>query len=283
MSVYNPQTSQLFLEQLDTMSTDIRAQKKAIADALLAAQSAQGTANNAVMIGNTAKATADAATTIGNTAVAAADAAATAVQVISGTVQTISAEMVRKFISQPIDAASFVLDVVSGYYYATVSHMLGDAVPDVEVYDNDKDKQAIQSILVDNNTIKLELTAADMQSNAFPLTCICIGKDTSASAVAAWRLIPGSTTNSYRLLDSMVVESLDGGATINIVYYVQAEEAFLGTNNRIYAKEPQVSGPSLYWSHISGEPSREAQLTEAEYNAAKALPGTIVLVPGVSE
>ncbi len=97
------------------------------------------------------------------------------------TVQTISAEMVRKFTSGPIAAAAFVLDSVSGYFYATVSHMLGDAAPDVEVYDNDKDKQSVQSILVDNNTIRLELSANEMATNSFPLTCICLGKNTPVS------------------------------------------------------------------------------------------------------
>jgi hypothetical protein len=173
MSVYNPQIPQSFLEQLEVMSTDIRAQKKAIADALAVGQAAQGTAN---------------------TAQSAAEAAASALQVVSGTVTTLSAEMVRKFKSEPIAAASFVLDAVSGYFYATVSHMLGDATPDIEVFDNDGDKQAVQSILVNNDTIKLELSAAEMASNSFPLTCICLGKNTPVPGVGSNGIqLPGGT------------------------------------------------------------------------------------------
>ncbi len=171
MSVYNPQTSQTLLEQLDNMSSDIREQKKIAAEAKAAAlaaaqaaQAAQGTANTALSTGQAAQSI--------------ADAAASAVQIVSGTVQTISAEMVRKFTSSPIAAAAFVLDAATGYYYATVSHLLGDAAPDIEVYDADKDKQRIQSIIVDNDTIKLELDAEDMASNSFPLTCIVLGKNT---------------------------------------------------------------------------------------------------------
>lgn len=202
------------------MSTDIRAQKKAIQDAINLGQTALQT---------------------GQTAQNAADAAASAVQVISGTVQTISAEMVRKFTSAPIDAAAFVLDAVSGYYYATISHMLGDAAPDIEVYDNDKDKQSVQSIVVDNNTVKLELTSADMTSNSFPLTCIVLGKNTPVTpgvgeagiAVAAkpgWmaRYTPGL---------KQVQKQLDAMGWVNIIDSANILEARLGADGTVHTKD----------------------------------------------
>ena len=163
MSVYNPQ-HQSFLEQLDTMSTDIRQQNADLAAARAIAIAAQNTASNA--------------TSIGLAAQQAADTVSNAVQIITGTVDTLSAEMVRKFKSGPIAAVAFELDAVAGYYYALVSHMLGDAAPDIEVYDNDGDKQRIQSTIIDSNTIRLELDSEDLASNAFPLTCICLGKTT---------------------------------------------------------------------------------------------------------
>ena len=164
MSVYNPQINQSFLEQLDIMSTDIRQQKKDLALVNYAATAAQNTATSAVSIGQAAQ--------------AAADAVSTTVQTVIGTVETLSGEMVRKFTSGPIESTAFVLDSARGYYYATISHLLSDSAPDVEVYDNNKDKQRIQSIIVDLNTIELELDAEDLANNSFPLTCIVLGKNT---------------------------------------------------------------------------------------------------------
>ena len=153
----------------DIMSTDLRQQKIAIAAVKAEVLAAQDTANNALTIGQVAQDSA-------NNAQGSADSAMSAVQLVSGTVQTLSGEMVRKFTSQPIEAVSFVFDPVRNYYYATVSHLLGDLAPDVEVYDNDKDKQRIQSIIVDLNTIELELDGDDLTNNSFPLTCIVFGK-----------------------------------------------------------------------------------------------------------
>ena len=162
MSVYNPQINQSFLEQLDIMSTDIRSQKLAIAAVKSEAIAAQDTANNAMSVGQLAQQGVD---TISNT-----------VSAVIGSVETLSGEMVRKFTSQPIEFSAFILDPVRGYYYATVSHGLSDAAPDIEVYDNNKDKQRVQSIIVDLNTVELELDAEDLSHNSFPLTCIVLGK-----------------------------------------------------------------------------------------------------------
>ena len=98
------------------MSTDIRQQKKDLAAAKAIAVAAQGAASNAISIGQAAQQAAD---TVSN-----------AVQTITGTVETLSVEMVRKFKSGPISAVAFELDAVAGYYYALVSHMLGDAAPE---------------------------------------------------------------------------------------------------------------------------------------------------------
>ncbi len=144
--------TQLFTE---IMSTDIRAQKKAIEDTLAAAQAAQSSAN---------------------TAQGAADTVAASLQNAVGTIQTISTEMVRKFTSNPLSSNDFYLFTENGYFYATVNHGLNDSTPDIEVYDNDKEKQSIQSMVVDSNTIKLELSANEMATNSFPLICICVGK-----------------------------------------------------------------------------------------------------------
>ena len=147
----------------DIMSTDIRSQKIAIAAVKAETLAAQDTANSAM--------------TIGQLAQQAADTVSTTVQAVIGTVETLSGEMVRKFTSQPIAAAAFIFDPARNYYYATVSHILGDLTPDIEVYDFNKDKQRIQSIIVDLNTIELELDAEDLENNSFPLTCIVLGKN----------------------------------------------------------------------------------------------------------
>jgi chaperonin cofactor prefoldin len=210
MPVFNP-NSQILLEQLQTMSTDIRTQKQKIEQAIALGQAAQN----------------------------AADAAASAVQVVSGTVQTISAEMVRKFTSQPIQSAAFVLDEVSGYFYATVSHLLGDAAPDVEVYDSDKDKQQIQSIIVDSNTIKLELSAADMASNSFPLTCIVLGKNTpTTSPVNPGEAIPGTTFIARFQASNNSVEYDAGSGYTQIAGTDGSLEAFIGADSWIYIQRP---------------------------------------------
>ena len=165
MSVYNPQINQSVLEQLDIMSTDIRSQKLAIAAVKAETIAAQDTANNAMGVGQLAQQGVD---TVPNT-----------VSAVFDRVETLSGEVVRKFTSQPIDAAAFVFDSARNYYYyATISHALGDATPDIEVYDDNKDKQRIQSIIVDLNTIELELDAEDLANNSFPLTCIVLGKNT---------------------------------------------------------------------------------------------------------
>ncbi len=78
----------------------------------------------------------------------------------------ISTEMVRKFTSNPLSSSDFYLFPENGYFYATVNHGLNDSTPDLEVYDNDK--QEIQPMVVDSNTIKLELSANEMTTNSFP-------------------------------------------------------------------------------------------------------------------
>lgn len=210
------------------MSTDIRQQKKDIAAskaaalaAQTAAQAAQGTATNAVSIGQAAQ--------------LAADTVSTAVQTVVGTVETLSVEMVRKFTSQPIEAAAFILDAVRGYYYATVSHGLGDAAPDVEVYDNDKDKQRMQSLIVDNNTIELELDAEDLASNSFPLTCIVLGKNTPVQPVIAWLMTPGSG-REFGISSQIVYSRLVGTIEADLSnLFVGVVNAFL-QGNRLYVE-----------------------------------------------
>ncbi len=169
LSVQNDNSISSTITQLftDIMSTDLRQQKISIAAVKAEAIAAQDTANNAM--------------TIGQLAQQAADTVSTTVQTVIGTVETLSGEMVRKFTSQSIEAAAFVFDPVRNYYYATVSHLLLDLAPDVEVYDTEngkpKDKQRIQSIIVDLNTIELELDADDLANNSFPLICIVLGKN----------------------------------------------------------------------------------------------------------
>ena len=234
------------------MSTDIRDQKKAIADAVALGQAAQGSANTARNI---------------------ADAAASGLQVISGTVQTISAEMVRKFTSGPIAAAAFVLDSVSGYFYATVSHGLGDAAPDIEVYDNDKDKQSVQSILVDNNTIKLELSDNEMATNSFPLVCIVLGKNTPVEPVlGAWEPMPGGSRD-FRLLNGNLENTTDMGVTFNLMGSSIVEAFICVQESKIYAKNQ--TGEYLSFAgngaYLSGE-------EENDYLFRKAYPDSIALV-----
>lgn len=240
------------------MSNDIRAQKLAAKAARDAALSAQSTANTALNVGQAAQSI--------------ADAAASALQAISGTVVTISAEMVRKFNSEDIPQSAFVLDAVSGYFYATVSHMLGDAAPDIEVYDADKDKQQIQSIIVDNNTIKLELDPDDMASNSFPLTCIVLGKNTPVSTgVSNWTQMPGSTER-YRVVDFKLQISEDGITQLGDDLKTGVEMAFLApTLNRVYVKtSTQVTS---YFDNMTGV---EIPVTLAEFetaaNAADLIP-----------
>lgn len=243
------------------MSTDLRQQKKDVAAAKAAALAAQSTANTALATGQTAQS--DAA------------AVAAAVQVVSGTVQTVSAEMVRKFTSAPIPATSFVLDAIRGYYYATVSHMLGDAAPDVEVYDNDKDKQRIQSIILDNNTIELELDADDMATNSFPLTCICLGKNTPVQPVVIedeGTLIP--TTNFYVKREGGQVKVRAIGST---------EWDNFGNTSDIARIKVMLTGSIFYRTSTDPKSYFMANVvdnivmpvTEASYDAASATAGVI--------
>jgi hypothetical protein len=259
MSVYNPQIPQSFLQELENMSTDIRQQKKDIADAKAAAQAAQGTANNALNVGQVAQSV--------------ADAAASALQVISGTIETISAEMVRKFNSDAIPQSAFVLDPVTGYFYATVSHMLGDVAPDIEVYDADKDKQRIQSIIVDNNTIKLELDSEDMASNSFPLTCIVLGKNAPDSPVTgAWEPMPGGDRD-FRLLNGNLENTTDMGVTFNLMG-TDIVEAFICTQeSKIYAKNQAGEHFSF-----AANGAYFAQEEVNDYLSRKALADSIALV-----
>jgi hypothetical protein len=259
MSVYNPQIPQSFLQELENMSTDLRQQKKDVAAAKAAAQAAQSTANTALVTGQTAQSV--------------ADAAASAVQVVSGTVQTVSAEMVRKFTSAPIAATSFVLDVARGYYYATVAHMLGDSAPDIEVYDNDKDKQRIQSIILDNNTIELELDADDMATNSFPLVCIVLGKNSPVQPVlGAWEPMPGGDRD-FRLLNGNLENTTDMGVTSNLMG-TDIVEAFICTQeSKIYAKNQAGEHFSF-----AANGAYFAQEEVNDYLSRKALADSIALV-----
>jgi hypothetical protein len=268
MSVYNPQTSQSLLEQLEVMSTDIRAMKKAAADAAAAAQVAQSTANTAQSAANIAQSAA-------NTAKSVADAATAALQTITGTVQTISAEMVRKFTSEPIESSAFVLDAASGYFYATVSHMLSDPKPDIEVFDNDGDKQAVQSILMDNNTIKLELSANEMATNSFPLTCICLGKNTPDQPVSGqWNPIPGGV-GDLRLVNGVLQKTLDMGVTVSDLV-MGVLEAFICTEwpqgGSIFAQTDINLWQSFDFNGIQIQAEEEQ-----DYLLRKASPNSILL------
>lgn len=267
MSVYNPQINQSFLEQLEIMSTDIRQQKKDIAAAKLAAQTAQGTAL-------TAQGTATNAITIGQAAQQAADAVSTAVQTVVGTVETLSVEMVRKFTSQPIEAAAFVLDAVRGYYYATVSHGLGDAAPDIEVYDADKDKQRMQSLIVDNNTIELELDAEDLASNSFPLTCIVLGKNTPSPVGVglAGEPIPGRNDVVRYNANSLngTVEYGDGNTWSTIDGLQPVLTAYLGTDAFVHVEMKdgtfQVITPGT-WNYVPSSAAAYAAATDVSMGA----------------
>lgn len=260
MSVYNTRINQSFLEQIEIMSTDIRQQKKDIAAAKAAAQVAQGTAQDA-------QGTAANAVTIGQAAQQAADLVSGAVQVITGTIETISVEMVRKSNSGPIAATAFILDAVRGYYYATFVHGLNDAAPDIEVYDADKDKQRIQSIIVDNNTIELELDAEDLASNSFPLTCIVLGKTAPAPSFV---MMPGGEF-TYRLLNGVVQRGNGVGENFSDIY-MNVVTAFLSADSRVYA---YLADGTTNWKLDGSDINNVISLSD--YSDAKMLPTSIDL------
>ena len=132
----------------------------------------------------------------------------------------------------------------------------------------------MQSLIVDNNTIELELDAEDMATNSFPLTCICLGKNSPVTPVAGgWEAIPGDI-GELRLLNGNVERSLDGGLTVERQVFpgLIAVEAFIGANSRVYARldnggfvETQIG----IWTVQSSE--------GGDFNAAKSDPSAVIL------
>jgi hypothetical protein len=169
MSVYNPQNSQSFLQELENMSTDIREIKATFTTSAAATQAALDAAN-------AAQAAADLAD---SKAVAAQDSSASNLESIQNAEQSISSmnqAMVRKFGPIAIAANQFVLNSTTGFYEYLLEHGLQDEAVDVEVLDAQREKQLIQTIGVDAYGVKLELSASDVSSNSWPLYAVAFGR-----------------------------------------------------------------------------------------------------------
>lgn len=208
------------------MSTDIRATKQAIADNLAATQAAQAAAN-------TAQSSAVAAQNTSDTNSASIQSALDTIAVNAGA-------MVRKFGPVAITAAEFTLNSISGFYEHLLTHGLLDEAPDVEVIDSQREKQIIQSIGVDANSVKLELTVSDVANNAWPLYAIVFGKSGSVLPVAAIASMfkrVGTTNHWYQLVGTTLQYSPDGVTADTNMDNYNVIEAFMLTNNgQIYIK-----------------------------------------------
>ena len=209
------------------MSTDIRATKQAIADNLAATQAAQTAANTAQAAANTAQSSAVAAQNTSDTNSASIQSALDTIAVNAGA-------MVRKFGPVAITAAEFTLNSISGFYEHLLTHSLLDEAPDVEVIDSQREKQIIQSIGVDENSVKLELTVSDVANNAWPLYAIVFGKSGSVLPVAAIASMfkrLGTTNHWYQLVNGTLDHSIDGNTIETPMVFLNVVEGFMLTNS----------------------------------------------------
>lgn len=207
------------------MSTDIRATKQAIADTLAATQAAQAAANAAQAAADTAQSSAVAAQNTSDTNSASIQSALDAIAVNAGA-------MVQKFGPVAITSSEFIQNTFSGAYEYYLSHGLNDEAPDVEVLDSQREKQIIQSIGVDANSVKLELTASDMTDNAWPLYAIVIGKPGSmlpTQAIESLFKRLGNRNQYYRLTNGNLDQSTDGVNVENAMVFLNVTSGYMLT------------------------------------------------------
>ena len=128
------------------------------------------------------------------------------------------------------------------------------------------------SLIVDNNTIELELDAEDLASNSFPLTCICLGKNTPDSDLGA--LMPGGTS-TYRLRSGSVERLSSNGGTEWSTVYNNVVTAFLSADSRVYA---YLADGTSNWKPEGAELFDPTNIiSQSEYDAAKLLSTSIEL------
>ena len=257
MSVYNSQSSNSFLQEIEIMSTDIRALQQIAADNLAASQTAQATAN-------TAQATASINTD--------------SIQSALDTIAINAGAMVRK--SNPVAIASneFVLNASSGVYEYVLTHGLNDEFPDVEILDSQREKQLIQSVGIDANSVKLELTAGDIAQNAWPLYAIVLARPGTvlpiAPVVSLFKRL-GITNHWYQLVGTTLKYSPDGVTADTNMDNYNVLQAFMLTNNgQIYIKY----NDNTYYMFAGALPAEPGiEITQVTYDSRVGFTDRIVI------
>lgn len=141
-------------------------------------------------------------------------------------------------IEKTFTVAKAAFSLVDGFWVYNLLHEMQSVTPDVTIFDDGGDQQLIQSIGVDLNNLKIELSQVEYDDGSFPLTVNIQAKNApmmSNFVAGSWN--DAGDTSQLRFLNGKVERTLDMGVTIDRQLFpdLTATEAFFTTDNFVYA------------------------------------------------